>query len=325
MTCATLCGPSTEFPHDKMSILNALIFTVLSACVCETSAQNPLLMHIPYLSKIKKLLEISGVKLPAEIKKHLELIQVAMKLLNVNKEDQTKNNGKMRLLEYRKLIGWKLITVKTVVRSNEQEQLEQNEQNEKFKESFYPTGVRLNEEEQLEQIEIFKEILQEIVGFPIEIDLFCSLYDLFINQNDFVKLPHIPFGLPIAVSPRNFSLFQSTDEDFRKAVVDYVKGRKSDKLPSFDYMCSKLYITKPNQLLTTEVWDELVANQLDTDEKIESFCETYKFVPKYVSGGSSYSFCGIPRTKHSSRFGRKTRRRWLGLSKAEQMAKCNGQ
>jgi len=303
MTCATLCGPSTEFPHDKMSILNALIFTVLSACVCETSAQNPLLMHVSYLWKIKKLLEISGVKLPDEIKKHLELIQVAMKLLAANKEDQTKNNGKMRLLGYRNPIGWKLITVDG---------------------SFYPTGVRLNEDEQLEQNEIFKVILQEIVGFPIEIDLFCSLYDLFINQNDFLTLPHIPFGLPIAVSPRNFTLFQSTDEDFRKAVVDYVKGRKFDKLPSFEYMCSKLYITKPTQLLTSEVWDELVASQLDTDEKIESFCETYKFVPKYVSGGSSYSFSGIPRTQHNTRFGRKTRRRWLGLSKAEQMAKCNG-
>lgn len=302
-TYATLCGPSTEFPHDKMSIQNALIFTVLSACVCETSAQNPLLMHVSYLWKIKKLLEISGVKLPAEIKKHLELIQVAMKLLNVNKEDQTKNNGKMKLLGYRNLIGWKLITVDG---------------------SFYPTGVRLNEKEQLEQNEIFKGILQEIVGFPIEIDLFCSLYDLFINQNDFLTLPHIPFGLPLAVSPRNFTLFQSTDEDFRKAVVDYVKGRKFDKLPSFEYMCSKLYITKPTQLLTNEVWDELVASQLDTDEKIESFCETYKFVPKFVSGGSSYSFSGIPRTQHSTRFGRKTRRRWLGLSKAEQMARCNG-
>lgn len=304
-TCATLCGPSTEFPHDKMSIQNALIFTVLSACVCETSAQNPLLMHVSYLWKIKKLLEISGVKLPVEIKKHLELIQVAMKLLAVNKEDQTKNNGKMKLLGYRNLIGWKLITVDG---------------------SFYPTGVRLNEEEQLEQNEIFKEILQEIIGFPIEIDLFCSLYDLFINQNDFLKLPHIQFGLSVSVCSRKFTLFKSTDEDFRKAVVDYVKGRKFDKLPSFEYMCSKLYITKPDRLLTNEVWDELVASQLDTDEKIESFCETYKFVPKYVSGGSSYSFSGgEPRTQHSSRFGRKTRRRWLGLSKSEQMAKCNGQ
>lgn len=303
-TCATLCGPSTEFPHDKMSILNALIFTVLSACVCETSAQNPLLMHISYLSKIKKLLEISGVKLPAEIKKHLELIQVAMKLLNVNKDDQTKNGGKMRLLGYRNLVGWKLITVDG---------------------SFYPTGIHLDEDEQLDQSEIFKGILQEIIGFPIEISLFCSLYDLFINQNDFLKLPHIPFGLQVAVCPRNFTLFKSNDEDFRKAVVDYVKGRKFDKLPSFDYMCSKLYITKPDRLLTSEVWDELVASQLDTDEKIESFCETYKFVPKYVSGGSSYSFYGQPRTQHSTRFGRKTRRRWLGLSKAEQMARCNGQ
>lgn len=304
MTCATLCGPSTEFPHDKMSIQNALIFTVLSACVCETSAQNPLLMHISYLPKIKKLLEISDIKLPVEIKKHLELIQVAMKLLNLNKDDQTKNGGKMKLLGYRNLIGWKLITVDG---------------------SFYPTGVRLNEEEQHDQNEIFKDILQEIVGFPIEIDLFCSLYDLFINQSDFLKLPHIPFGLQVAVCSRNFTLFQSTDEDFRKAVVDYVKGRKFDKLPSFDYMCSKLYITKPTQLLTNEVWDELVASQLDTDEKIESFCETYKFVPKYVSGGSSYSFYGQPRTQHSTRFGRKTRRRWLGLSKAEQKARCNGQ
>jgi hypothetical protein len=303
-TCATLCGPSTEFPHDKMSIQNALIFTVLSACVCETSAQNPLLMHVSYLWKIKKLLEISCVKLPAKIKKHLELIQVAMKLLAVNKEDQTKNNGKMKLFGYRNLIGWKLITVDG---------------------SFYPTGVRLNEEEQLDQNEIFKGILKEIVGFPIEIDLFCSLYDLFIKQNDFLTLPHIPFGLQIAVCSRNFTLFQSTDEDFRKAVVDYVKGRKFDKLPSFEYVCSKLYITKPTQLLKREVWDELVANQLDTDEKIESFCETYKFVPKYVSGGSSYSFSGgQPRTQHSTRFGRKTRRRWLGLSKAEQMAICNG-
>jgi hypothetical protein len=305
MTCATLCGPSTEFPHDKMSIQNALIFTVLSACVCETSAQNPLLMHISYLPKIKKLLEISGVKLPAEIKKHLELIQVAMKLLNLNKDDQTKNGGKMRLLGYRNLIGWKLITVDG---------------------SFYPTGVRLNEDEQIEQNEIFKEILQEIIGFPIEIDLFCSLYDLFINQNDCLKLPHIPFGLQIAVCSRNFKVFESTDEDFRKAVVDYVKGRKFDKLPSFEHICSKLYITKPDRLLTNEVWDELVASQLDTDEKIESFCETYQFVPKYVSGGSSYSFSrGEPRTKHSSRFGRKTRRRWLGLSKSEQKARCNGQ
>jgi len=302
-TCATLCGPSTEFPHDKMSILNALIFTVLSACVCETSAQNPLLMHISYLSKIKKLLEISGVKLPAEIKKHLELIQVSMKLLNVNKEDQSKNGGKMRLLGYRNLIAWKLITVDG---------------------SFYPTGVRLNEEEQLDQNEIFKGILQEIVGFPIEIDLFCSLYDLFINQNDFLKLPHIPFGLQVAVGSRNFTLFKSTDEDFRKAVVDYVKGRKFDKLPLFDYICSKLYITKPDQLLTSEVWDELVASQLDTDEKIESFCETYKFVPKYVSSGSSYSFSGgQPRTQHSTRSGRRRRREWCGLSKSQQMAKCN--
>jgi hypothetical protein len=303
-TCATLCGPSTEFPHDKMSILNALIFTVLSACVCETSAQNPLLMHISCLPKIKKLLEISGVKLPVEIKKHLELIQVAMKLLNVNKDDQTKNGGKMRLLGYMNLIGWKLITVDG---------------------TFYPTGVRLNEEEQHDQNEIFKGILQEIVGFPIEIDLFCSLYDLFINQNDFLKIPHIPFGLQVSVCSRNFKVFESTDEDFRKAIVDYVKGRKFDKLPSFEYVCSKLYITKPNQLLTSEVWDELVAGELDTDDKIESFCETYKFVPKYVSGGSSYSFSGIPRTQHSTRFGRKTRRRWCGLSKAEQMAKCNGQ
>lgn len=301
ITCATLCGPSTEFPHDKMSIQNSLIFTVLSACVCETSAQNPLLMHISYLSKIKKLLEISGVKLPVEIKKHLELIQVAMKLLNVNKDDQSKNGGKMRLLGYRNLVGWKLITVDG---------------------SFYPTGVRLDEEEQLEQNEIFKEILQQIVGFPIEIDLFCSLYDLFIKDNDFVKLPHIPFGLQVAVCPRNFILFKSTDEDFRKAVVDYVKDRKFNKLPSFDYMCSKLYITKPDQLLTSEVWDELVAGELDTDEKIASFCETYKFVPKYVSGGGSR---GEPRTQHSSRFGRKTRRRWLGLSKSEQKARCNGQ
>ncbi len=304
MTCATLCGPSTEFPHEKMSIQNALIFTVLSACVCETSAQNPLLMHISYLPKIKKLLEISGVKLPVEIKKHLELIHVAMKLLNLNKDDQTKNKGKMRLLGYRNLVGWKVITVDG---------------------SFYPTGVRLNEDEQLDQNEIFKGILQEIVGFPIEIDLFCSLYDLFINQNDFLKLPHIPFGLQVAVCPRNFTLFQSTDEDFRKAVVDYVKGRTFNKLPSFDYICSKLYITKPDQLLTSGVWDELVANQLDTDNKIESFCETYQFVPKYVSGGRSYSFCGEPRTQHSTRFGRKTRRRWLGLSKAEQKARCNGQ
>jgi len=304
ITCATLCGPSTEFPHDKMSILNALIFTVLSACVCETSAQNPLLMHISYLSKIKKLLEISSVKLPVEIKKHLELIQNAMKLLNVNKDDQSKNGGKMRLLGYRNIIGWKLITVDG---------------------SFYPTGVRLDEEEQLEQNEIFKGSLKEIVGFPIEIDMFCSLYDLFIKDNDFLKLPHIPFGLPIEVYPRNFTLFKSTDEDFRKAVVDYVKDRKFNKLPSFDYMCSKLYITKPDQLLTSEVWDELVAGELDTDEKIASFCETYKFVPKYVSGCGSYYHNGIPRTGHSTRYGRRRRREWCGLSKSEQKARCNGQ
>ncbi len=305
ITCATLCGPSTEFPHDKMSILNALIFIVLSACICETSAQNPLLMHISYLSKIKKLLEISGVKLPVEIKKHLELIQVAMKLLNVNKDDQSKNGGKMRLLGYRNIIGWKLITVDG---------------------SFYPTGVRLDEEEQLEQNEIFKGSLKEIVGFPIEIDMFCSLYDLFIKDNDFLKLPHIPFGLPIEVYPRNFTLFKSTDEDFRKAVVDYVKDRKFNKLPSFDYMCSKLYITKPDRLLTNEVWDELVAGELDTDDKIASFCETYKFVPKYVSGGGgSYYHNGIPRTQHSTRFGRRRRREWCGLSKSEQKARCNGQ
>ena len=303
MTCATLCGPSTEFPHDKMSIQNALIFTVLSACVCETSAQNPLLMHISYLPKIKKLLEISGIKLPVEIKKHLELIQVAMKLLNLNKDDQSKNDGKMRLLGYRNLIGWKLITVD---------------------ECFYPTGVRLNEEEQLEQNETFKEKLKEIIGFPIEMDLFCSLYDLFINQSDFLKLPHIPFGLPIEISSRNFKVFESTDEDFRKAVVDYVKGRKFDKLPSFKHICSKLYITNRDRLLTSEVWDELVAGELDTDEKNESFCETYKFVPKYVSGGSSYSYSGEPRTQHSSHMGRARRRRWLGLSKAQQKELCNG-
>jgi hypothetical protein len=304
MTFATLCGPSTEFPHEKMSILNALIFTVLSACVCETSAQNPLLMHISYLPKIKKLLEISGFKLPVAIKKHLELIQVSMKLLNVNKADQSKNDGKMRLLGYRKLIGWKLITVN---------------------ELFYPTGVRLNEEEQIEQNDIFKEILQEIVGFPIEMDLFCSLYDMFINQNDFLKLPYIPFGSSVYVYPYNSKVFESTDEDFRKAVVDYVKGRKFDKLPSFEHICSKLYITKPDQLLTSEVWDELVASQLDTDDKIASFCETYKFVPKYASGGgsSSYSYSGEPRTQHSTRFGRANRRRWLGLSKSEQKARCN--
>jgi len=306
-TCATLCGPSTEFPHDNMSIQNALIFTVISACVCETSAQNPLLMHISYFPKIKKLLEISGVKLPSEIKKHLELIQVSMKLLNCNKEDQDKNGGKMRLLGYRNLIGWKLITVDG---------------------TFYPTSVRLNEEEQLEQNEIFKEKLKEIIGFPIEIDLFCSLYDLFISQNDFLKLPYIPFGLPVSVSSRNFTLFQSTDEDFRKAVVDYVKGRKYDKLPSFEYVCSKLYITNPDRLLTREVWLELVVSRLDTDEKIESFCETYKFVPKYASsysgGGSSrYSFSGEPRTQHSTRPGRKKRRDWLGLTKAQQKARSN--
>ena len=301
-TCATLCGPSTEFPHDNMSIQNALIFTVMSACVCETSAQNTLLMHIPYLSKIKKLLKISGVNLPVEIKKHLELIQLGMKLLNANKEDQAKNGGKMRLLGYRNLIGWDVITVDG---------------------TFYPTGVCLNEGEQSLQNGIIEDFLQEIVGFPIEIDLFCSLYDMFINQNDFLKLPHIPFGLPVSVSSRNFTLFKSNDEDFRKAVVDYVKGRKFDKLPSFEYVCSKLHITKPDRLLTREVWHELVASQLDTDEKIESFCETYKFVPKYVSGGSSYSFYGQPRTQHSTRFGRKTRRRWLGLSKAQQKALSN--
>ena len=277
MTYATLCGPSTEFPHDNMSILNALIFTVLSACVCETSAQNPLLMHISYLSKIKKLLKISGVKLPVEIKKHLELIQVAMKLLSINKEDQSKNGGKMRLLGYRNLIGWRLITVDG---------------------SFYPTGIRLDEEEQLEQNEIFKEILKKIVGFPIEIDMFCSLIDLFIKDNDFLKLPHIPFGLPIEVCPLNFTLFKSNDEDFRKAVVDYVKSRKFDKLPSFDYMCSKLYITKPDRLLTSEVWDELVAGELDTDDKIASFCETYKFVPKYVSSGGGGGGSGSSRENH---------------------------
>ena len=266
MTCATLCGPSTEFPHEKMSILNALIFTVLSACVCETSAQNPLLMHISYLPKIKKLLEISGVKLPVEIKKHLELIQVAMKLLNLNKDDQTKNKGKMRLLGYRNLIGWKLITVDG---------------------SFYPTGVRLNEDEQLEQNELLKGILQEIVGFPIEIDLFCSLYDLFINQNDFLKLPHIPFGLSVAVCPRNFTLFKSTDRNFRIEVVNQVKSKGFKNLPSFEYMCSKIYNENPTQLLTIEVWDELVANQLDTNEKFIEFCQEYDILRLARSNGTT--------------------------------------
>lgn len=255
MTCATLCGPSTEFPHDKMSILNALIFTVLSACVCETSAQNPLLMHISYLPKIKKLLKISGVKLPVEINKHLNLIHDAMKLLNVNKDDQTKNCGRMKLLGYRNLIGWKLITVGG---------------------SFYPTGDRLNEEEQLKQNDMLKENLKEIIGFPIEIGLFCSLYDLFINQNDFLKLPHIPFGLQVAVCPRNFTLFKSTDRDFRIAVVNQVKYKKWNDLPTFDYICSRIYIDdNPTRLLTIEIWDELIANQLDTDEKFMAFCREY--------------------------------------------------
>jgi hypothetical protein len=282
MTYATLCGPSTEFPHDMMNILNALIFTVLSACVCETSAQNPLLMHISYLSKIKKLLEISGVKLPVEIKKHLELIQVAMKLLNLNKDDQIKNGGKMRLLGYRNLIGWKLITVDG---------------------TFYPTGVRLNEEEQLDQNEIFKEKLQEIVGFPIEIDLFCSLYDLFIKDNDFLKLPHIPFGLPIAVCPRNFTLFQSTDRKFRIEVVNQVKSKGFKNLPSFEYICSRIYIENPKQLLTIEVWDELVANQLDTNEKFIAFCQEYDILilAKY-SSGTSWTY--PPRQHSRTRIGR---------------------
>ena len=256
MTCATLCGPSTEFPHDNMSILNALIFTVLSACVCETSAQNPLLMHISYLSKIKKLLEISGVKLQEQVKNHLGLIQTGMKMLSINKHNQANNNGKMNLLGYRNLIGWKLITVDG---------------------SFYPTGVRLNEEEQVEQNEIFKSILnqQELMGFPIEIGLFCSVYDLFIKQNNFLNLPHIPFGLQIMVSPRNFTVFTSSDRELHKNIIESIKGKKSNNLPSFKNICSKLYITKPDQLLTNDVWDELVASELNTDEKIVLFCGRY--------------------------------------------------
>ena len=288
MTFATLCGPSTEFPHDKMSILNALIFTVLSACVCETSAQNPLLMHISYLSKIKKLLKISGLKLPVEINKHLNLIQDAMKLLSVNKDDQTNNKGKMRLLGYRNLIGWKLITVDG---------------------SFYPTGVRLNEEEQLEQNEIFKGILQEIVGFPIEIDLFCSLYDLSINQNDFLKLPHIPFGLPIVACPWNFTLFKSTDRNFRIEVVNQVKSKGFKNLPSFEYMCSRIYTENPKQLLTIEVWDELVANQLDTNEKFIAFCQEYDILrlarsneTTTYSSGTTWKY--IPRQHSRTTIGR---------------------
>jgi hypothetical protein len=238
----------------------------LSACVCETSAQNPLLMHISYLPKIKKLLKISGLKLPVEINKHLELIQVAMKLMAVNKKDQEKNKGKMRLLGYRNLIGWKLITVDG---------------------SFYPTGVRLNEDEQLEQNELLKGILQEILGFPIEIDLFCSLYDLFINQNDFLKLPHIPFGLSVAVCPRNFTLFKSTDRNFRIEVVNQVKSKGFKNLPSFEYMCSKIYNENPTQLLTIEVWDELVANQLDTNEKFIEFCQEYDILRLAISNGTT--------------------------------------
>ena len=302
MTCSTLCGKSTEFPHDAMSILNALMFTVLSACVCKTSSENPLLMHVSYLWKIKKLLKIAEIQLPELVLKHLGLIQTAIKLIGINKADQNENGGKMRLSGFRKLIGWKIETIDGF---------------------FYPTGVCLNEEEQLEQNEILKNYLQEIVGFPIEIDEFCSLYDLFIKQNDFLKLPHIPFGLSIAISPYNFTLMTSRDEVFRRAVVDYVNGKKFDKLPSFEYMCSKLYITKPEYVFTKEVWDELVASELDTDDKIASFCEMYKFVPQCVSRGGGGG--GIPRTQHSTRFGRKTRRRWLGLSKSEQKARCNGE
>lgn len=289
-TCATLCGPSTEFPHEKMSILNALIFTVLSVCICETSAQNPLLMHISYLSKIKKLLEISGVKLPAEIKKHLELIQVAMKLLNVNQDDQKKNCGEMKLLGYRNLIGWKLITVGG---------------------SFYPTGVRLNEEEQLEQNNMLKENLKELIGFPIEIGLFCSLYDLFINQNNFLKLPHIPFGLQVAICPRNFTLFQSTDRDFRIAVVNQVKYKKWNDLPTFDYICSRIYLDdNPTRLLTIEIWDELIANQLDTDEKFMAFCREYDLsrTARVNSGTTTHSsgqpWIHFPRPNANSHIGR---------------------
>jgi hypothetical protein len=249
-------------------------------------------MHISYLPKIKKLLKISGVKLPVEINKHLELIQVAMKLMAVNKKDQEKNKGKMSLLENRSFVGWKLITIKTEVLSNEQKQPEQNEQeqpeqNKKFKETFYPTGVRLNEDEQLEQNELLKEKLQEIVGFPIEIDLFCSLYDLFINQNDFLKLPHIPFGLSVAVCPRNFTLFKSTDRNFRIEVVNQVKSKGFKNLPSFEYMCSKIYNENPTQLLTIEVWDELVANQLDTNEKFIEFCQEYDILRLARSNGTT--------------------------------------
>lgn len=287
MINATFCGNSTEFPHQIMSIKNAFIFTILSTVVCKSSTENPILMHISYVSKILELLVIRNIELPEEITYHLELIQKLMKMLNTFKEDQKNRSGRMQLSEIREQIGWQTILSDRV---------------------NVPLGINLNEDEQTTQNIMFEERIQEIMKFDeIEIAEFCSLYDLF--QGKFLNVPHIPFKLQIKVTPFNHSFCDCNEESFCKSIVNYITSKK---IPSYNDISIKSYIFY-KKLLLPDDWEHFIANKLNSDIKIEEFIE--KYTVKYY-----YSF----RKKLRTRFARKTRRRKQGKSKAQVMRECNG-
>jgi hypothetical protein len=288
MINATLCGNSTEFPHQIMSIKNAFIFTILSTVVCKSSAENPILMHISYLPKIQELLVIGNIELPEEITYHLELTQKLMKMLNTFKEDQKNRSGRMQLSEIREQIGWKTILSDGV---------------------NTPLGINLNEDDQIAQNIMFEERIQEIMKFDeIEIAEFCSLYDLF--QEKFLNVPHIPFKLQIKVTSFKHTFFDCKEESFCKSIVDVIKSKK---IPSYNDISIKSYRFY-KKLLLPDDWEHFIANKLNSDIKIEEFIEKYTVKHYYYSS----------RKKLRTRFARKTRRRNQGKSKAQVMRQCNG-
>lgn len=292
---ATMCGPSTEFVSDKMPLKDAILFTLLSAVASTDPKRNPYFQHHQYYDKLINFLAACGIELPDHVTFHLNTLNFAMKILQMNKKVQGKERNK--LLDLFNLIGKKFI-------------IKQNGDLIPTADVFDITILNLSENDSnpdfddldiLKHISIIEKELEKLFGICIKMSLFSNIFRLF--NGSLLMIPHIPYGFDHTNSViANCTKFDLTSFEFAKLLCEILSSLNKESLqdptsqsiclPSVDDVCIYCFEKNDSKLISPIELSNFFKTGLNTSDKIREYIESNK-VPVYSKSqtiGLLYNF-----------------------------------
>jgi hypothetical protein len=283
---ATICGPTTEFLSDRMPLKNAILFTLLSAVTTTTSARNPYLQHHQYYEKLINLLAACGIELPEDVTLHFNMINFLMKMVQLNKKVHGKERNE--LLHLFNSIGKNCIIKEDgdIVPTADIYDIEllnsiENTSNIRELSDFEQSR------EVLAHISMIQDKLKKSFGIRVKMSFFSTLFGLFFNDRNLLKVPHVPFRFDHTNSIiSKFEEYDLTSFDFTKFLCEILSSlnkvnlqdpsSQSIELPSINNVCIILFERNPAKLISPKKLSEFFRTQLDTPDKIRAYIDANK-------------------------------------------------